>query len=583
MKKFDVFSLQNRYIPALLFIACLATAYYLNDMQLMNSIKNDARIINLSGKQRMYSQRLVVLAHNYVDHPSSANLEKLSETIVFMKNNHSFLRTQIHSKKLQEIYTNGQLDRQMEQFFKTLYQLVEQYNPKQLQKLSVQSQNILNTFDMIVSEYEKADYAKVQQIEQKEHYIYVMILITLLFVALFIFYPASKQIARNTKELEEAIAEKTKELQKSIDIISDYVIYSRTDLKGKITYASKEFSNVSGYSNEELVGSAHNIVRHPDMPKEAFSQMWKIIQTGKSWQGEVKNRTKDGGFYWVDARISPEYDKDGNMIGYAAVRHNITLQKEIEAINKDLEKTIKKEVEKNRQKDIQLHEQAKLLQMSEMIGNIAHQWRQPLSAISMASSGLKLKKEIGVLDDEEFNTTLDQIVHNTKNLSKTIDTFSGFINYKKHKSEFCLQEKVEDALEIIEKSLNNHHIELEKQYDVHKIFVTNYASLLSQALLNILTNAKETLIKREVLNPKIIVHITSDDERACICIEDNGGGIDADKLGRIFDPYFTTKHQSVGTGMGLHHSYNIVANDLNGELYANNSDKGARFFIEIPL
>ena len=557
--------------------------YYLNDVSLMSSVKDDAKIINLSGKQRMYSQQLVILAKNYLDNPSASNVQLLSEKIVFMKKNHAFLKTQINSPKLEEIYTNNILDKQLERYFKTIYSLIDTKNIEQFNNLSTMSQELLLLLDSMVTEYEYADKAKILKIETKEKYIYLMILLVLLFEAVFIFYPASQKIEENTHQLEEAIQEKTKELQKSIDIISDYVIYSRTDLQGVITYASKEFINISGYSKEELIGQPHNIVRHKDVPKEAFKDMWDTIKQGKTWRGEVKNRKKDGGFYWVDANISPEYDKNGNITGYAAVRHNITLQKEIEEINKNLESKVYKEVKKNRKKDIQLHEQSKMLQMSEMIGNIAHQWRQPLSVISTASSGLKLKKEMEMLSDEEYYEMLDIIINNTKNLSKTIDTFSGFINYKKSKSDFCLQERVDDTLRIIEKTLQNHDIALVKDYDEQTIMVSNYAALLSQALLNILTNAKEILLKREVQNPTIYIRVCQDNQRAKVMIEDNAGGIEEDTMGKIFDPYFTTKHQSMGTGMGLHSSYTLVVNDLHGELYVKNSEEGAQFFIEIPL
>lgn len=580
---FNIFSLRNRYIPALLIIAVLSTMYYFNDVNLMASVKDDAKIINLSGKQRMYSQQLVILAKNYLDKPSAANVQLLSEKIVLMKKNHEFLKTQKHSPKLETIYDNKILDNELQRYFKTLYLLIDTRNIEQLNSLSIMSQELLLLLDSVVTEYENADKAKILKIETKEKYIYLMILLVLLFEAVFIFYPASQKIEEHTHKLEEAIQEKTKELQKSIDIISDYVIYSRTDLKGIITYASKEFINISGYSKEELIGHPHNIVRHKDVPKEAFEDMWKTIKQGKTWRGEVKNRKKDGGFYWVEANISPEYDKNGNIIGYAAVRHNITLQKEIEQINKNLESKVANEVQKNRKKDIQLHEQSKMLQMSEMIGNIAHQWRQPLSVISTASSGLKLKKEMDMLSDEEYYEMLDTIIKNTKNLSKTIDTFSGFINYKKNRSDFCLQERVDDTLRIIEKTLQNHEIKLIKDYDEETIMVHNFAALLSQALLNILTNAKETLLQREIEKPEIYIKVCQDNQRAKVMIEDNAGGIEENTMGKIFDPYFTTKHQSMGAGMGLHSSYTIVVNDLHGELYVKNSKKGAQFFIEIPL
>ncbi|WP_201353879.1 PAS domain-containing protein [Hydrogenimonas urashimensis] len=101
---------------------------------------------------------------------------------------------------------------------------------------------------------------------------------------------------------------------------ADGVIISETDLKGIITYANRKFIEISGYSKEELVGKPHSIIRHPDMPKAAFKQMWDTIENDKEWQGIVKNLRKDGRYYWVDTYIKPVY-KDGKKVGYIAARH----------------------------------------------------------------------------------------------------------------------------------------------------------------------------------------------------------------------------------------------------------------------
>lgn len=131
-----------------------------------------------------------------------------------------------------------------------------------------------------------------------------------------------------------------KELESTLATIDENIIFSKTDLSGRITYVSKAFIKVSGYSKDELIGAPHNIVRHPDMPKSAFEDMWKTIQAEKKWVGEVKNLKKDGGFYWVYAVVSPDYDVDGNFIGYSSTRSDITAQKEVEELSENLEKKV---------------------------------------------------------------------------------------------------------------------------------------------------------------------------------------------------------------------------------------------------
>jgi len=123
------------------------------------------------------------------------------------------------------------------------------------------------------------------------------------------------------------------ELDSLIESFDTYVIASRTDLKGVITYASKAYQTISGYKEEELLGKPHNIVRHPDMPKSAFKNMWETIQAEELWVGDVKNLKKDRSFYWVHAFIAPYYNKDRQHIGYSAIRIDITAQKEVEGLN----------------------------------------------------------------------------------------------------------------------------------------------------------------------------------------------------------------------------------------------------------
>ncbi len=578
-----IISSRNRYIPALIIIFIFSAFAYINVKDIMSSIRNDGEIINISGRQRMLSQRLVLLAQNYLDSPNEKTKQILKENIFLLSSSHKFLLKHIDSEELNDLFFKENLDKEIQDYIKLFNKLLNTQDKALLLELRIISQEILPKFERTVKGYEKADKAKLEKLETKELMIFLITILVLILEALFIFYPASKRIRQNTIELESLVYDKTKELQKSIDIISNYVIYSRTDLKGVITYASNAFCETSGFLREELIGKSHNIVRHEDMPNIAFKNMWETIKAGHSWRGEVKNKKKDGGFYWVDAHISPEYDNRGNLIGYAGVRIDITSKKKIEELNKNLEIRILKEVEENRKKDLQLHEQAKMVQMGELIGNIAHQWRQPLSLISTSISGLKLQKELNVLSDDACYATFDNIILKTKELSKTIDTFSNFVKEENHKIVFILQDKIEDTIDIISNTLKNNNITIERDFGEELFEIYSTPSLISQAILNIITNAKDILIEKQITNPNIKICIKRNKNDAQIIIEDNAGGIDENIIENIFEPYFTTKHQSQGTGMGLHNSYNFIVKELHGKLYAKNSDVGAIFVIRLPL
>ena len=257
--------------------------------------------------------------------------------------------------------------------------------------------------------------------------------------------------------------------------------------------------------------------------------------------------------------------------------------------------------EQSKQKDKQLYRAEKMASMGEMIGNIAHQWRQPLSVISTASSGMQLQKELETLSDEKFNEACESINKNALYLSKTIDDFRDFIKGDRKKSIFKLEDEIYLFLTLIEGTIKTNDISIIQ--DLQKgIKIDGYQNELTQCLINIFNNAKDILISKEIFDKsdststykdKLIFISTSiqDDGRAVIKIKDNAGGIPEDILPKIFEPYFTTKHQSVGTGLGLHMTYNLIVDGMNGTIEANNVEYvydgknyvGAEFTISFPM
>ncbi|MEA3288721.1 MAG: ABC transporter substrate-binding protein [Campylobacterota bacterium] len=257
---------------------------------------------------------------------------------------------------------------------------------------------------------------------------------------------------------------------------------------------------------------------------------------------------------------------------------------ELKELNESLEQRVAKEVAKNRENELKMLEQSKMVAMGDMIGNIAHQWRQPLSVISTIATGLLMKKEFNILDDEEFEKQLKLVNENTQYLSQTIDTFRDYIKEKKEYKEVVVQDRIKMALSIVEATLNNNYIKLTTNIDnIEPIKLQLVVGELSEVLINIINNAKDIIIEQEIEDGWIKVELEKYDNKVVITIEDNGGGIPEDIKLKIFEPYFTTKHQSQGTGLGLHISYSIVKDSLNGNLYVENTKSGAKFFIELPL
>ncbi|MGL1957787.1 MAG: nitrate- and nitrite sensing domain-containing protein [Colwellia sp.] len=365
-------------------------------------------------------------------------------------------------------------------------------------------------------------------------------------------------------------------------IIDKNVVSSTTDLKGVIIDASEAFCKISGFKKNELIGQPHKIVRHRDMKKETFKGMWQTIKDGNIWVGDVKNRKKGNkGYYWVTATITPIYSF-GKIVAYTSTRQNITDKKEIEELNKNLEERVLFEVEKNREKDEQLAQQARLAQMGEMISMIAHQWRQPLAAISSLSLGLNLKAQLGKLNKE---TTLDlsnKITENSKYLSETIDDFREFFRPNKEKKEAHFVEIIESVINIVGDSITNKNINIIKEFSCDKKFLT-YPNEIKQVILNLIKNAADVLIENKIENSYIKLLTYSDDDKVILEVSDNGGGIPDHIISKVFDPYFSTKTKKDGTGLGLYMSKTIIEKHCNGKLTVSNSKEGAVFKICFTL
>ena len=241
-------------------------------------------------------------------------------------------------------------------------------------------------------------------------------------------------------------------------------------------------------------------------------------------------------------------------------------------------------------KDRLLFQQSKMASMGEMIGNIAHQWRQPLSVISTCASGIKFEKEFNEIKDDRLYEALDLIVENTQYLSKTIDDFRNFFKADKQIEDFCVNDSILKVLKLLKSSIQNHNIEVETCFD-GELIINGYPNEFLQVLINILNNSKDALLNQDK-NTRFISIKTYIDNKNCVLeVSDNGGGIDETIISKIFDPYFTTKHKSQGTGIGLYMSHQIVVEHMKGNISVKNIEiiknkkvyKGCSFIISLPI
>jgi len=267
-----------------------------------------------------------------------------------------------------------------------------------------------------------------------------------------------------------------------------------------------------------------------------------------------------------------------------------TLQ-ELEQSNLLLSKSIEEINTKSEQlhiKDELLAQQSKMSALGEMMGNIAHQWRQPLSVISAAATGLQVQKEFNTLTDEKFQDSCNLIYTNTQYLSNIIENFKNYINNNNTKELFDLTDNINKFLEIIDMEIATHNLNLVLDLE-ENIQVNSFPNELLQCLVNIFNNSKDAFDKSNIDKKYIFISTFIKDEKIVIQFKDNAGGIANEILPKIFEPYFTTKHKSQGTGLGLHIVYKLVKETMEGDLsvmnisylYHNQNCYGAEFTITL--
>ena len=363
------------------------------------------------------------------------------------------------------------------------------------------------------------------------------------------------EINYQLNEVKEEVQEKNEKLKLLLDATMEAIILFKDDLIIDCNQIAVELFNYS--SKEELLNK--------DLKKLIFNK--KILE-------KIHHKP-------IEANILRE-DKTSfkALINIKDTNHNSQIFKILTIVD----------VSEIRRKENLLAEQTKLAAMGEMMGNIAHQWRQPLNIISITASGTKIKKELDLLTDEFLLDSLKQISDTTAHLSDTIDVFKDFFKDNKEKSLFNLSQNISNTLSLLESIIKENRILVNLNLD-NDIYIYNFANEFSQAIINILHNANDAIKNKLDADDIRIINISTRQEKnkAIIEITDNAGGIAKDVIKKIFEPYFTTKHKYQGTGLGLYMTHKIIKMSMKGSISVSNKkvifeDKtytGANFRISL--
>ena len=463
-----------------------------------------------------------------------------------------------HIVTLQKKFTNKQ-----DKYFLLHSEIILKYHQKIIDvKLDIKNldlDNKLLVFDKIFKDY--------SQNEIKNAQLLVVLLIAMLFILIFVYLIYEKRLNNVNKSLVKFRS--TLENSDSIVMI--------TDKHENIIYVNEAFEKITKYSKEEVLGEKPSILKSGEQNFDFYLSIKNVIHSGKKWNGQFINKDKYGNIFYEKASITPSFDENGNIEEFICIKLDIT--KEI-LIQEELKK-----------KENLLVEQSKLSAMGEMIGNIAHQWRQPLSVILSGSTAIQMQSELDVLNKEYIEKTCENINNNAQYLSKTIDDFRNFIKGDKNKEYFSLKANMKTFLNLIDPNIKNNNINLILQCK-ENIEINSYSNELNQCLLNIVNNSIDVIKSQNKKKDKyIFISAIKNNKNVIIYIKDSANGIPEKIMDKIFEPYFTTKHKSIGTGLGLSMTRNIIINSLNGEIEVKNVEyiyndiklKGALFTITLPL
>ncbi len=277
--------------------------------------------------------------------------------------------------------------------------------------------------------------------------------------------------------------------------------------------------------------------------------------------------------------ISPNQDK--KIVSSKKANELQARLNEMKSLTKLLESRLQQEIDSNQEKDEIMYQQNRLASMGEMIGNIAHQWRQPLNIMALVMQDIYISEQLGNLTSKKIEDSYEKSNNLIQYMSQTIDDFRNFFKHGNEDIEFSIENAIDSVYDLVSTSLNFNHIDCNINIECSCI-VKGGINEFKQVLINIINNAQDAILANNSTKKEINIRASFKNKHAYIRIVDNGGGIPKEIINKVFDPYFTTKGKSQGTGLGLYMSKQIIERSMFGTLEVENMEEGAEFYIVLP-
>jgi signal transduction histidine kinase len=445
----------HRYIPilVLIFIMIIISLFTFEHQYFSN--KYFGQLINIAGKQRMLSQRLVLEASDYLHEPIVKNKKRYLEYLTIMQNDHKLIeKMDLGPYERRHYSIEPNLNEMVYKYFRMHKEFIKSPTQEHFDAIKASSRVLLNNLDKAVALHQTSYERNLQRLQLAKLVETIMFLLVLAASWFFVFRTSAKRLEQSYEKLEEA---------------------------------------------------------------------------------------------------------------------NLTLEHKIEEA-----------VAKNREQKDFMIQQSKLAALGEMIGNIAHQWRQPISAVSAIMMNIKWTAIQQGVDPNFLNERMQEANEQLQYMSQTIEDFRSFFKPDKEKEYFDLYTVYNQAYKILKDNLESNNIKL-SLFRTRDAVTYGYPNEFAQVIMNIVANARDIMIEKKIKQPRIEIHLEKDDKYVYCKIKDNGGGIPEDIVSKVFDPYFSTKFNAQGTGMGLYMSKIIIENNMQGILSVANSNVGAVFSIRLEL
>ncbi|HBG05161.1 MAG: hypothetical protein A2075_02760 [Geobacteraceae bacterium GWC2_58_44] len=393
------------------------------------------------------------------------------------------------------------------------------------------------------------------------------------------------------KQAEEALARSESAFRATFEQAA--VGMARVATDGRWLQVNQRLCDIVGYARDELLTLTFQDITHPDdVDADSGHLLQALAGDLNSYSKEMRFIRKDRSIVWINFTVGLVRDSVGAPAYAICVVEEITKRKRaeealaekqrlLEEVNLSLEQRVAETVLESRKKDEILIQQGRQAAMGEMIGNIAHQWRQPLNTLGLIVQELQMTYGRDEFNKETLETSVKKAMGLITHMSKTIEDFRNYFKPEKEKMPFNVNQAVATTLSLVEPSFKNLDINIEViEKDDTDIY--GYANEYSQVLLNILLNCKDAFEECDVDKRRVIViTVFKENNNSVVTVSDNAGGIPEKVIGKIFDPYFSTKGPDKGTGIGLFMAKTIIEKNMGGRLAVRNAADGAEFRIEV--